>query len=126
MVLVLASLLLGGAGQGADFTAEYPGRQNNRREGQEHEQGQLPRHEHDGRNADDERENLAEQLGQGQRKRVLNLADVGGDARGNGAHAVLLEERDGQLHELAVKCPPDVADRELAHLGEKPDASERE
>jgi hypothetical protein len=57
---------------------------------------------------------------------VLNLGYVARDAGGNGSHAVLLEKRDGQLHKLGVERLPDIADRKLAYLREKPDASKRE
>ena len=122
----VGQLLLSAAGQGADFAPKQPRRQDDGRKGEQHKQRQLHRYYHDSRDADEQGEYLPEQLGDGERKRVLNLGYVRGNARGDGPHAVLLEEGDGQLHKLGVERQPDVAHRELAHLREKPDAPKRE
>ena len=84
----VGQLLLHGARQGANFAPKQPGRQHDGREGDEHKQRQFPRHDHDEADAAEQRKHLPEQLGQRQRKRVLNLGHVAGNARGNSAHAV--------------------------------------
>lgn len=118
--------VLSEAGKLADLRADDDGDNDRRRQGGEHDEGELEierQHENEPAGGGDE---LAQNHGHLTDERLLNEGDVRGETAGQFTHAALIKEGHGQPDEVAVGIPAQGGDGFLSHFIEPHDAEERD
>jgi hypothetical protein len=118
-------LVLEGGADAPEAPAEDGGRDDDRRQDGQHDEGQagVDHEQHD--DAADERHRLRHQLDQHVADGALDRGDVGGEARGDLARLAGLEEADREREQVLEHRAAQVGDHALADVGELVDADVR-